>query len=153
MDDFDKGGEHVSFCGPAEVDLVVENVGEGTFTGRGWVQAAVTLRCGRCLKPFNTVLDAEVDALFRRDADADVVVEDAQDALEAYPLRGHYADLAPALLEALVLEVPFSPLCAEDCAGLCPVCGADMAAEPCECEIPTEDPRLAPLRDWIEKHR
>ena len=33
------------------------------------------------------------------------------------------ADLEPLLRDAVVLDLPFSPLCRDDCAGLCPDCG------------------------------
>jgi uncharacterized protein len=35
-------------------------------------------------------------------------------------------DLEPVLRDALVLELPLSPLCDEDCAGLCAGCGARL---------------------------
>ena len=40
-------------------------------------------------------------------------------------------DLSGALVSALVMETPFVVLCREDCAGLCPVCGANLNEEDC----------------------
>lgn len=40
-------------------------------------------------------------------------------------------DLSGALLSAIVMETPFVVLCREDCAGLCPVCGANLNEEDC----------------------
>jgi uncharacterized protein len=42
--------------------------------------------------------------------------------------------MMPSIMGALVLEAPFAPLHAEDCAGICPACGADMNTDPCECD-------------------
>ena len=39
-------------------------------------------------------------------------------------------DLTPLLLEELILATPLAPLCREDCAGLCPVCGEDRNLRP-----------------------
>ena len=42
-------------------------------------------------------------------------------------------DLTGVIREELVLDVPTLVLCREDCAGLCPTCGADLNAGPCAC--------------------
>jgi len=142
LDGFDKGGDRVELTGPAAMDLVVENVGDGAFILRGRLTAGLALFCGRCLKPFALDVKPEVEALFRSAA---VFGE------ESYPVDGNQLDIAPALTEALVLEVPYAAVCEESCQGLCPVCGADMHEAPCACEIESSDPRLARLKDWMEQ--
>ncbi len=54
--------------------------------------------------------------------------------------------------DALVLALPDKILCRPDCAGLCPVCGKDLNAEPHEHESDEQDPRweaLAELREQL----
>jgi uncharacterized protein len=54
--------------------------------------------------------------------------------------------------DAVALEVPEQILCRPDCAGLCPVCGKDLNAEPHEHVDREPDPRwaaLAQLRDEL----
>lgn len=142
LDGFDKGGDRVELTGPAVVDLTVENVGDGAFMIRGRLAAGLALFCGRCLKAFILDVDPEVETLFGSGA-----------ALgeESYPVDGNQIDIAPALTEALVLEVPIAPVCEASCEGLCPRCGADMHEAPCACEIESTDPRLARLKDWLEE--
>ena len=41
-----------------------------------------------------------------------------------------YMDLGELIREYLVMEVPYSPVCKEDCKGLCPVCGKNLNFEP-----------------------
>ena len=53
-------------------------------------------------------------------------------------------DLAPLVRDALVLELPMAPLCRDDCAGLCPQCGANRNEGQCGCVAP-RDPRWANL--------
>jgi len=54
--------------------------------------------------------------------------EDSGDLLEEeYLLDGDKLELELALRDALVLELPLSPLCAPDCPGLCSECGARLA--------------------------
>ena len=49
---------------------------------------------------------------------------------EASRLEGDLIDLEPVLRDAVVLELPFQPLCRPDCAGLCPECGANLNDDP-----------------------
>jgi len=49
---------------------------------------------------------------------------------DGYVLDGGVLDLEPALRDALVLELPLSPLCADDCPGLCSQCGVRLADAP-----------------------
>ena len=63
---------------------------------------------------------------------------------DTYPIEGDHLDLQPLVRDALLLELPLAPLCREDCRGLCPECGADLNAAPCECR-PAGDPRWGPL--------
>ncbi len=61
-------------------------------------------------------------------------------------------DLSSWARDGLVLALPDKILCRLDCAGLCPVCGIDLNAEPHEHERDETDPRwaaLAELRDEL----
>jgi uncharacterized protein len=49
--------------------------------------------------------------------------------------------------DALALILPSKVLCREDCAGLCPVCGADLNSDPGHEHEPAPDPRWAPLSE------
>jgi uncharacterized protein len=48
--------------------------------------------------------------------------------------------------DAVVLEMPFSPLCRPDCLGLCARCGGDRNLGECSCG-PEVDPRWGALDD------
>ena len=56
------------------------------------------------------------------------------DELEMGWFQGHEIDLSAFLLEIMTLALPLQPLCKEDCHGLCPGCGADRNAGPCDCD-------------------
>ncbi|HEX2044991.1 MAG TPA: DUF177 domain-containing protein [Gaiellaceae bacterium] len=61
-------------------------------------------------------------------------------------------DLSAWARDAVALSLPDKILCRADCAGLCPVCGRDLNAEPHEHEGEDLDPRwsvLADLRDRL----
>ena len=59
-------------------------------------------------------------------------------------------DLEPVLRDAAMLDLPFIPLCREDCAGLCPTCGVNLNDDPDHGHDEAIDPRWAGLTDWAE---
>jgi uncharacterized protein len=102
--------------------------------------------CRRCLVSVTVPIEASVDALFARDPDA---LEDPSSYALAPDATG--IDLRPAVREELLLAVPQWVVCREDCRGLCPRCGKDLNAGPCDCP-PAGDPRwrgLAALKDKL----
>jgi len=87
------------------------------------VTAQLAGECARCLDEFTSVTKVRFRELF-----ADEVGGSGDDG---YLLDGDLLDLEPALRDAVVLELPLSPLCAADCPGLCIKCGVRLAdAEP-----------------------
>ncbi len=60
-------------------------------------------------------------------------------------LEGDLLDLEPQLRDAVVLTLPFRPLCRDDCPGLCPTCGARLADDPAHQHDEPVDPRWAKL--------
>ncbi len=62
-------------------------------------------------------------------------------------IEGDQIDLAPAVREYVLIELPDGPLCRDDCAGICPVCGADRNESHCECDTSVRDERWAALDD------
>lgn len=63
---------------------------------------------------------------------------------DAYPIVNDFIDLEPLVHELILLDLPLAPLCREECAGLCGVCGNDRNDQPCDCQTPV-DPRWATL--------
>jgi uncharacterized protein len=58
------------------------------------------------------------------------------DDLGLIPFFGDLLDLREHLEQEVLLAIPQHPLCQEDCAGLCPVCGGDRNTQPCDCSPP-----------------
>ncbi len=67
----------------------------------------------------------------------------------------YYDDLVvpfdPYVEEQVQLELPMKALCREDCRGLCPQCGADRNAAPCDC-APPSDERWQSLKTLLSKN-
>lgn len=69
------------------------------------------------------------------------------DQADAEPFDGKTIDLDPIIREQVLLALPVSVLCREDCKGLCTVCGQDLNEKDCGCERKVVDVRLAKLKD------
>jgi len=133
----------------------VSAIGGGyLFDGR--LSYAQTLTCPRCLGPSEVPVEARVELLVKTDKGESTMGEYELEASDLGELNveGEILDTQPILMEQLQLNVPMHPLCREDCAGLCPHCGADLNRTTCECDRGPEDPRwaaLGELRDRFEE--
>ena len=102
------------------LDLRFEAVSEGVLvTASGVVPLGG--ECARCLDPLAISVEVGFTELYRYELDLD----DGDD--EGLALDGDKLDLEQAFRDAVVLALPLSPLCREDCPGLCATCGARLA--------------------------
>jgi DUF177 domain-containing protein len=117
-----------------EAVLLFESVVEGVLVS-GPVTGAMVLSCARCLKSFHSEFHLQVQELF---------APGAIDVDDEYPLGEGSVDLEPMIRDAVLLSMPFAPLCRTDCQGLCERCGGDRNLGECTCD-PVVDPRWQPL--------
>src|SRR5262249_19566905 len=76
---------------------------------------------------------------------------DASDDGDVYPVSDGTVDLEPLIRDAVLLAMPFAPLCRPGCLGLCERCGGDRNLNECTC-APEADPRWAALEP-VRTHR
>ena len=119
---------------------------------QGDVSADVHLECSRCLEQFSLpvtgsleekylpAVDVESGRPIKRDA-----TEEDDDAFQVD--ANHLMDLTEPVRQALLVSLPIKPLCREDCAGLCPQCGANLNEGPCDCPRESTDNRWAALQE------
>jgi uncharacterized protein len=132
---------------PAELDLVDERLNGDISVAldatssvdgivvRGTVSTPWRGQCRRCLADVTGVSVSELDELFQQDPHHEEAVE----------IVGDQIDLAPVAREYVLLDLPDAPLCRDDCAGICPECGADRNVAPCGCDTTALDPRWSAL--------
>ena len=99
--------------------------------------------CDRCLTPLTRKEQMEfshivVLSLNREDNDEYIVIPDGK------------LDLAELATSDILLELPTSILCGDDCRGLCPKCGANLNEGECGCDRTERDPRLDKLRELLK---
>jgi uncharacterized protein len=128
------------------LDLRLESVMDGVLV-TGTVMAPVSGECGRCLTAVSDELAVPVQELFLYpEASAD---HDEDDELPA--LVGDLLDLGPALRDAVVLALPLTPLCREDCQGLCATCGERLDDLPEDHSHDTTDARWGALAGLLQQ--
>jgi DUF177 domain-containing protein len=132
-----------------ELDLLLESVVEGVLVS-GTVTAPVVGECSRCLDPIASQIEVEITELF---AYPDSTTDETTDEDEVSRLVHDLVDLEPVVRDAIVLALPGAPLCAEDCAGLCPGCGAKWADLGPDHRHETIDPRWAALTERFGEDR
>ncbi len=129
---------------PVELDLRLEAVMEGVLV-TGTARATLTGECARCLEPIADEIDVRFQELFVYEDHAPDGHSTGDD--EVSTLAGDLIDLEPLLRDAVVLALPFQPLCMDDCPGLCPECGARLAEDPDHGHEAAIDPRWAALTE------
>ena len=127
------GPDTYAFAQPLTWNALILNTGDEQLLVTGSVQGTAQAICGRCLDDFELPLTGEIEGYWLLEDPGEDIPEDlAEDEFEGVGDR-HEMDLFPFIQAALVLALPFVPLCREDCAGLCPHCGANLNDGPCGC--------------------
>ena len=133
---------------PVELDLRLEAVMEGVLL-TGTATATLEGECVRCLEPIEDEILARLQELYvYPDQHAKATEHDDRDLDdETSLLEDDLLDLEPLLRDAVVLALPFQPLCMDDCPGLCTECGARLADDPDHSHDAPIDPRWAGLQE------
>jgi uncharacterized protein len=121
---------------PAPAELTVTRASSGTVLELA-LDVSLAGPCFRCLD------DAELPLSLRLREYQATRPEGEEDRTEY--LQDDRLDLSGWARDAIALALPDQILCRPDCAGLCPVCGKDLNAEPHEHGEETVDPRWEKL--------
>jgi uncharacterized protein len=130
---------------PLELDLRVESVSEGVLV-TGTVAAPTVGECARCLTQVNGRVQVALTELF---AYPNSATEATTEEDEVGRVVDDTIDLEQSIIDAVGLDLPFSPVCRPDCPGLCPQCGVSLAAEPSH-HHDEIDPRWAKLAGILD---
>ena len=125
-------------------ELRLEAVMEGVLV-TGEAQAELVGECVRCLDEVRDEIVADFQELFVYEESDTATDSPHGEDDDASRLEGDLLDLEPLLRDAVVLMLPFRPLCREDCPGLCTECGARLADDPGHQHDEPVDPRWAKL--------
>jgi uncharacterized protein len=119
----------------------LEAVTEGVLV-TGTATGLLHGECARCLDPITDELVVDIVELF---AYPDSTTDETSGEDEVHRVIGDYVNIEPVVRDAIVLGLPWTPLCRPDCAGLCPTCGQRLDDLPSSHTHETIDPRWAAL--------
>jgi uncharacterized protein len=128
-----------------DLDLRLESVMEGVLVS-GTATVPLTGECGRCLESVDDELTVELQELFAYPGSTDVPADEDEIAR----MEGDLLDLEPVLRDAVVLALPLTPLCRQDCGGLCVECGERLDDLPADHAHGAPDPRWAALQGMLD---
>lgn len=102
-----------------ELDVRLESLHDGILVSVA-IDGTATGECVRCLTSVAEPVEVDMQELFAY----------SQDEAFDYEVQDEVIDLEPVVRDAVVLSLPFQPVCQEDCPGLCPQCGVRLLDAP-----------------------
>ncbi|MGB4593162.1 MAG: DUF177 domain-containing protein [Coriobacteriia bacterium] len=129
---------------PAHIDITLTYAGTA-IVAQGEVTVELQAVCSRCLQEFALPMTTQIDGFYVRPGTEDELPEDQDFEL----IDDRFIDVLPAVRSAIVVELPFAPLHDPDCAGICPMCGKDLATGQCACEPDVSTSPFAGLKDLL----
>ncbi|WP_442600986.1 YceD family protein [Paenibacillus sp. KN14-4R] len=140
------GRKDVLTFGPLQLNLRASHVG-GVVEVDGTMDLELEQSCSRCLGPAKQSLHIPFRELFTQQPDT----IDGDESEDMHLVTEDKVDLLPYVVENVLVELPYVPLCKSDCPGLCPTCGHDRNEGECGCKEDNIDPRLAGLADFFKQ--
>lgn len=108
---------------------------------KGRFDTAAEVQCGRCLASYAFDMDVPVDLVYYPSTSSagHDNLELHSDELDVSYYSGDEIRTEDILEEQILLNLPMKPLCAPECRGICPSCGADLNIRECACRTDSKE--------------
>ncbi len=128
-----KSGE-CEFLAPLSISLSIAREFDHIRV-HGGIDTSVRLTCSRCLVEYSTDIASRFTIFYTKSAESqpEDEVELGEEDLISATYSGDEIDFSDEVAEQVLLEIPYKPLCLEECKGLCFSCGADLNSAACSC--------------------
>ena len=107
---------------PIKVTGTVSLTGDHTAYVEAEIAFSIKGECTRCLEDATNSYCTEIAEQFDDDNDA------------GYYVKNDVIDLTKPVNDAVLMDIPVSFLCKEDCKGLCAGCGTNLNVAQCKCK-------------------
>jgi uncharacterized protein len=134
------GAAEVKAGATLELEARIESVHEGILV-TGAVFGEASAECSRCLDSLTMPVDVDFQELF-----AYSLTEQ-----DEFAVIDEHIDLEQVIRDAVVLSLPFQPVCNADCQGLCVECGLKLAENPHHVHEAAIDSRWNALQNFKEE--
>lgn len=142
--------EELGLAGPVAVHIRLTKKSDNRIEVKGNLQATVLLQCDRCLQEYTFQVDSPMQLVIEvaeRDEHWKMQeLEITEAELETITVEKPVAELGDLFRQQLLLAIPEKKICGEQCAGLCPRCGANLNEQQCECSAQPVDSPFAVLK-------
>ncbi|HEY9165589.1 MAG TPA: DUF177 domain-containing protein [Candidatus Kryptonia bacterium] len=137
------------FSGTVTVHVKLEKRSRQLFL-TGQVRTAGRFSCDRCLDDFRKEIKLDYRmAYLYNEHDAGEMDKDEITVIHA---STNEIEIDEDVREYILLAVPLKLLCRDDCAGLCPSCGANLNHGNCNCPKRDIDPRWEQLKKMVNNN-
>jgi uncharacterized metal-binding protein YceD (DUF177 family) len=139
-------GDPVRFSEPAHLVGTLK-IDIDRYEISGVLSTSAEVDCTRCMETVERELSIEFSSVFvpEEHFPSEAALEVPGDDLEIDVLAGNILDLRDVAREQMLLWIPATILCKDDCRGLCPGCGEDLNQAECKCPEDRIDPRWSEL--------
>jgi uncharacterized protein len=133
--EIDLASNDAEIVGPIEGEARMQRTNQGVLVS-GEFDATASMMCVRCLDGFEESFHLTFSDMFMPTIEVNSghplprITEDDVFEIDKH----HHLNLTDALRQQIILALPMQPLCRENCAGLCPICGANHNVTSCQCE-------------------
>lgn len=110
---------------------------------RSHFEARGEFACDNCLTPVKQIIKDEFIILYTTQSEQ---LSEDDESIELLKRETREIDLSKGLSENFHLALPMRITCADDCKGLCPVCGINLNEKKCNCTKNRIDPRWEGLK-------
>jgi uncharacterized protein len=119
---------------PPQSEVRVWKAGQSVLI-KGKVQTNLQLQCVRCLKDFSFPISSTFELTLHplKETSSTEEKELGEEDMASSFYEGGDIHLSEIACEQIFLEIPYKPLCHEECKGLCPICGKDLNLTSCNC--------------------
>lgn len=142
--EFNSKKNNITFNKPVEIKGGIYNTDDGMFLDAKVIYEYKD-KCDRCLKEItvdgDTHINSEIKLHDNKNEENEVIIAE----------KDKTVDLYKPVISSILLSMPMKTLCDENCSGICPKCGMDLNNGQCDCEDDNIDPRLAKLKELMDK--
>jgi uncharacterized protein len=119
---------------PSGAEVEVHKIADNVQV-HGRIYGSIGVPCARCLARALVDLSGPIRMTYTRDEEmAEAELESIDDDVDFSVYDGEEIDLGELFREQILLAIPMTPLCREECKGLCSQCGKDLNEGPCDCD-------------------
>ena len=104
------------------------------FKLSGEIETDIFYECVRCLDAFETNISLPLDISFKSNNIEESLKSESENMIK-FSDSVDEIDIGILLADFIELEKPINPLCANECQGLCTICGINKNDIFCDCKI------------------